>query len=160
MGHTWAALGVMAAVTLATAWVSQRGSARRTDLTGAAFVLFMAWPLNELCEHVLNPPERMLLGPIYDAMFATALWNSARGRFQAWQLALSSLLVLQAIFHITYQTSSDRPGALHRYMIELNLTYALQLLCIFSLGARDVVLHLGDRDLHRRGGPPVARRAE
>lgn len=159
MNGNWLALGVLASATLVVAWWSSRLKSRHDDLVGAALVLFMAWPLTTLCDHLLPAPQRMLLGPVYDALFATALWHSIRAEYRSWKLYLMSILVIQVFAHVTYQTSFNQAGALYRYRVEGNITYAAQLLCIFIMGARDVVVYFLDRGLRRPRDLPVEGRA-
>ena len=137
----WLSLGAFAVFSLAVAALSYATTKARADLLGAAFMLFLTWPLTLMVNLVLDPPQSMLIGPVLDAAFAAALLASVRHHYQAWKLVLLGLLVLQAFFHVIYQSASASEWALYPYIVELNITYALQLACVSITGGRDVVLH-------------------
>jgi hypothetical protein len=138
MEWEWALIGLLAAVTLVLATWADSLSKQRSDLLSAGFILFLSWPLASVINLLFSPPESMLIAPVTDALFASALLYSLRRQYQAWKLVLLGLVATQAFFHIAYQIRPYQPHMLYLYTVELNVTYSLQLLCVAITGGRNV----------------------
>jgi hypothetical protein len=143
----WYALGLAALISFGLACAAYRLSGARADLLSASLFLLTLWPMTGLITALISPPISMLLGPVMDALFASALLVSIRGRPEKWKLAILLILGFQAGLHVAYQANSAASWAIRPYIIELNISYGAQLFIIAAAGVRDVVLYLNRPDL-------------
>lgn len=148
MNLEWLFVGLLAAIALALATWADALSKSRSDLLSASFILFLSWPLSSVVNLILSPPGSMLLAPVTDALFASALLYSIKRQYQTWKLVLLWLIATQGFFHVVYQTAPERENLLYFYIVELNVTYIIQLLCVAVTGGRDVVSYYRRHRLH------------
>lgn len=154
MNVDWLFVGLLAVIALALATWADALSKSRSDLLSASFILFLSWPLSSVVNLILSPPGSMLLAPVTDALFASALLYSIKRQYQTWKLVLLGLMATQGFFHVVYQTTPERENLLYFYIVELNVTYIIQLFTVAVTGGRDVVSYYRRRGLYglRSGG--------
>lgn len=129
--------GVACCVALATTSIGRRGPRRRRDIDDTRFaaVLLVVWYagvlihmaedaglISDMAGDFASPPMDLLTG----AAVALAAWR----RPAPWKRALFVLVAAQMCAHVAFGLSDKGHAAQYGYALGLNITFALELLCL------------------------------
>ncbi len=106
------------------------------DALGLSLVILTIWVTSRVLSFVFAPPEHLQFAAVMDLMAAAAALGAWTTRRAAWKLALASLYGVQIAAAASFWLAQPTGNGFYLYILTLNVTFCLQLMCVGWPGVR------------------------